>query len=129
MDARPELRRGGHRSRGRPRANATGDPIPVALTDETEVVVHLWSEPRLRRNTEVCSQPQCRIGRDGTSAIHDCADAVGRDVQIPSQPVCADPQGSHEVFPEDLSRMDWIEPFRHVILYTFSASSASVRRT
>src|ERR1017187_8085419 len=97
--------------------------------NETKVVVHLQPEPGLRRNTEVGSQPQCRIGCDGTSAIHDGADAVGRDVEIASQLVCADPQGSHEVFPEDLSRMDWIESFRHLIPYTFSASSASVRRT
>src|ERR1035438_9189331 len=53
---------GALRSRGRPRANATGDPIPVALANEAEVVVDLQPEPGFRRNTEVCSQPQCRIG-------------------------------------------------------------------
>ena len=94
------------RSGGRPRANATDDPIPVALPNEAKVVVDLQPEPGFRRNAKVGSQPQCRIGRDGTSAIHDCADAVGWDIEIPSQLIDADPQWSHEVFQEDLSRMD-----------------------
>jgi len=38
------------RSGGRPRANATNDPIPVALTRETKIVVDLQPKPGFRRN-------------------------------------------------------------------------------
>jgi len=81
----------------------------MALTDEAKIVVDLKAQPSFGRNTEVRSQPQSRVGSDGTGAIHDCANAVGRDIQVASQLVDADSQRLHEVFQENLPRMDWIE--------------------
>jgi hypothetical protein len=45
-------------------------------------MVDLQPEPGFRRNTETGSQPQSRIGRDGAKAIHDCANAIGRDDKV-----------------------------------------------
>jgi hypothetical protein len=96
------------RSRGRPPTNTADNVVPIALPCQAKVIVNLQPEPGFRRNTEICSQPQGRIGHDGANAIHDCTDAVGRDVQIASQLVDAEPERFHEVFQEDLSWMDWM---------------------
>ncbi len=68
-----------------------GDLIPDALSSEAKIVVDRQAEPGFRRHPEVSSQPQCSIGSDGTGAIHDGADAVGRYIQIAGQFVGADP--------------------------------------
>jgi len=76
---------------------------------QAKIMVDLKPEPGFRRNTEICSQPQCRIGCNRANAIDDCADAIGGDVKIASQPVDADPERFHEVLQENLPGMDWIE--------------------
>jgi len=81
----------------------------MALAYKAKIIVDLQPEPGFRRNTKISPQPQSRIGRDGAFAIYDRANSIGRDVEIASQLVDADPEWLHEVFQENLSGMDWVE--------------------
>jgi len=58
------------RSRGRARTNAAQNALPVALTRAAKIIVDLQAEPSFRRNSEICSQPECRIRGNRTRAIH-----------------------------------------------------------
>ena len=63
----------------------------MPLARAAKIIVDLQAEPSFRRSSEICSQPECHISGNRTHAIHSFADAVGRNIQIPSQLVCADP--------------------------------------
>ena len=85
------------------------NPVAITFPRQAKIVIELETEPGFRRNAEICSEAQRRIGGDGTNAVYDCADAVGGNVQIARQLVDAEAKRLHKVFEENFSRMDRIE--------------------
>jgi len=74
-----------------------------------EVVVRLQVEPDLGRNAEVLPEPEGSIRGDRPLAADDLADTIGRNVNIPGQPVNTDAQGLHEFLEQDFPWGDGVQ--------------------
>jgi hypothetical protein len=78
---------------------------------DSEIEIGLKSEPKLGRNTEVFTQSQRSVGSDSTFPVHNSADAAGWNSDFPGESVDADVHWFHELFEENLSRMDRVKQF------------------
>src|SRR4051812_33819397 len=70
---------------------------------EPDVVVHLQTEPDLRRDPEVLAEPKRGISGNPALPIYDVTDAIGRDVDVACERVDTELQRLHELFVENLS--------------------------
>ena len=72
--------------------------FPIGSPRHPNSIIDLQSKPHFRRNTKVRPEPQHRVGGNRTKAVDDRADAIGRNIQIASQLINADPRGFMKSF-------------------------------
>jgi hypothetical protein len=78
---------------------------------DSEIEIGLESNPQIGRDTKILGQPKRGIGRDGTLAVDNGADAAWRDGNSPSEPVDAEAQRFHELFQQNLAGMNRVKQF------------------
>ena len=84
---------------------------PTGPLGKAKIIVGLKVKPSLRRNAKIFSEPQSRISRNRTAAVHDTADPVGRNDDVPCKLIDADAHGFHEFLQKNFSWMDWVQLF------------------
>ena len=72
-----------------------------------QVVIHLEAKPEAGGITKEACQPKGGVGGDAASAMHDLVDPAWRDVQLLAQLVLTEAERPHELFLQNLARMDW----------------------
>ena len=72
-----------------------------------EVVVHLKAKPEAGGIPKEACEPKGGVSGDATPAMHDLVDPARRDVQFVAQLVLAEAERLHELFQQNLARMDW----------------------
>ena len=98
------------------RAEARGDSYRAGLNllsqlflggvlSYIKIVIHLQSQPELRRHLKIPCQSQCGISGNGTFSMDNLVDTTRRNMNIFGQPVLADFFGPQKLFHEDFSRV------------------------
>src|SRR5215472_368850 len=82
------------------------EPRPQCLRRRLQLVIPLHVEPELRRGAEVASQAQCGTPGDPASLDDDRLDAGDRDAEVLGEPVSADPERFHKLFPKLFAGMN-----------------------
>jgi hypothetical protein len=73
--------------------------------------MRLQVQPKLRRHLEIPPQPQGRVRRDGTLALHDLVDATRWHADVLRQPVLAQAHRLQEILFQNLARRDVSQQF------------------
>jgi hypothetical protein len=68
------------------------------------------SEPDLRGDPEVLPETKRRVRREGALAVHDLADPVRRNADVPGESGDGDAERTHELLSEDLTGRDRVQP-------------------
>ena len=73
-----------------------------------ELVIHLQSEPELRRHLEVTGKAESRVRRESALTQHDLVDAPRRHTDVTREPILAEAHRAEELLEQNLPRMDRI---------------------
>ena len=98
------------------RAEARGDSYRAGLNllsqlflggvlSYIKIVIHLQSQPELRRHLKISCQPQCSISGNRTFPVNDLIDTTWRNMDVLGQSVLADFFRLQKLFHEDFSRV------------------------
>ena len=99
------------------RAEARGDSYRAGLNllsqlflggvlSYIKIVIHLQSQPELRRHLKISCQPQCSISGNRTFPVNDLIDTTWRNMDVLGQSVLADFFRLQKLFHEDFSRVE-----------------------
>ena len=99
------------------RAEARGDSYRAGLNllsqlflggvlSYIKIVIHLQSQPELRRHLKIPCQSQCCVSGNGTFSMDNLVDTTRRNMDIFGQPVLADFFRLQKLFHEDFSRVE-----------------------
>ena len=70
-----------------------------------KIVIHLQSQPELRRHLKISCQPQCSISGNRTFPVNDLIDTTWRNMDVLGQSVLADFFRLQKLFHKDFSRV------------------------
>ena len=100
----------------KPRAGTRGDSYRAGLNllsqlflggvlSYIKIVIHLQSQPELRRHLKIPCQSQCGISGNGTFSMDNLVDTTRRNMDVFGQSVLADFFRLQKLFHEDFSRV------------------------
>jgi len=98
--------RNGRVPRPRERANLLANPSASVVLCHFEVVARLEPHPHSGACAEVVGESHRRVGGDGALAMHDLADAHGRDAQVLRHAALAESERLHKVLKQHFAWMN-----------------------
>jgi hypothetical protein len=91
------------------RANLILDLGFLFVPYDSQVILRLKIEPKVGSHAERVSEPESHFRRDSALLVDDIVDGRRRNVQSQRQLIAGEMKRRHELFPQDLARMNWFQ--------------------